>query len=83
MMERAQIFELMSELRLYGIKATYDEIMTIGIKRQISRRKSSAICCKPKSTKNKHARSSYTEKPCPISRRRTANGRIRGKLTAT
>src|ERR1700757_2750705 len=34
MMERAQIFELMNELRLYGMKAAYDEIMTIGIKRQ-------------------------------------------------
>ena len=33
-MERTQIFELMSELRLYGMKAAYDEIMTIGIKRQ-------------------------------------------------
>jgi len=33
-MERAQIFELMSELRLYGMKAAYDEIMATGIKRQ-------------------------------------------------
>ena len=33
-MERTQIFELMSELRLYGMKAAYDEIMTMGIKRQ-------------------------------------------------
>jgi DNA replication protein DnaC len=33
-MERSQIFELMSELRLYGMKAAYDEIMAAGIKRQ-------------------------------------------------
>jgi DNA replication protein DnaC len=33
-MERTQIFELMSELKLYGMKATYDEIMATGIKRQ-------------------------------------------------
>jgi DNA replication protein DnaC len=33
-MERTQIFELMSELRLYGMRAAYDEIMTTGIKRQ-------------------------------------------------
>jgi hypothetical protein len=33
-MERTQIFELMSELRLYGMKAAYDEIMAMGIKRQ-------------------------------------------------
>ena len=33
-MERTQIFELMSELRLSGMKAAYDEIMATGIKRQ-------------------------------------------------
>ena len=33
-MERTQIFELMSELRLYGMKTAYDEIMATGIKRQ-------------------------------------------------
>jgi IstB-like ATP binding protein len=33
-MERTQLFELMSELRLYGMKAAYDEILATGIKRQ-------------------------------------------------
>jgi DNA replication protein DnaC len=33
-MERTEIFELMSELRLYGMRAAYDEIMATGIKRQ-------------------------------------------------
>jgi DNA replication protein DnaC len=33
-MERPRIFEPMSELRLYGMKAAYDEIMATGIKRQ-------------------------------------------------
>jgi DNA replication protein DnaC len=33
-MERTQIFELMSELKLYGMKTAYDEIMATGIKRQ-------------------------------------------------
>jgi hypothetical protein len=33
-MERKAIFELMSELRLYGMRAAYDEIMATGIKRQ-------------------------------------------------
>lgn len=27
-MERTQIFELMGELKLYGMKAAFDEIMT-------------------------------------------------------
>jgi DNA replication protein DnaC len=33
-MERTQIFDLMSELKLFGMKAAYDEIMGAGIKRQ-------------------------------------------------
>ena len=33
-MERTQLFELMSELGLYGMKAAYDEIMATAIKRQ-------------------------------------------------
>jgi DNA replication protein DnaC len=33
-MERTDVFELMSELRLYGMRLAYDEVMTSGIKRQ-------------------------------------------------
>ena len=33
-MERTQLFELMGELRLYGMKAAFDEIMTTAVKRQ-------------------------------------------------
>ncbi len=33
-MERTQLFELMGELKLYGMKAAYDEIMTTAVKRQ-------------------------------------------------
>jgi DNA replication protein DnaC len=33
-MERAQIFDLMGELKLYGMKAAFDEIMVTAIKRQ-------------------------------------------------
>ena len=33
MMERTQIFDLMGELKLYGMKRD-DEVMTTGIKRQ-------------------------------------------------
>jgi IstB-like ATP binding protein len=32
--ERTQIFDLMGELKLYGIKAAFDEIMATAIKRQ-------------------------------------------------
>src|ERR1035437_5725671 len=33
-MERSQLFDLMGELKLYGMKAAYDEIMTTAVKRQ-------------------------------------------------
>lgn len=33
-MERTQIFDLMSELELYGMKAAFDEIMATAVKRQ-------------------------------------------------
>ena len=33
-MERTQIFDLMGELKLYGMKAAFDEIMATAIKRQ-------------------------------------------------
>lgn len=34
MMERTQIFDLMGELRLYGMRNAYDEVMSTSIKRQ-------------------------------------------------
>jgi DNA replication protein DnaC len=33
-MERSEIFDLMGELQLYGMKAAFDEIMTTAVKRQ-------------------------------------------------
>ena len=33
-MERSQLFELMDELKLYGMKAAFDEIMATAVKRQ-------------------------------------------------
>src|SRR6202008_3667381 len=34
LMERTKILELMSRLKLYGMRAAYDEVMTAGIKRR-------------------------------------------------
>ena len=34
LMERTEIFELMAALKLYGMRAAYDEVMAAGIKRQ-------------------------------------------------
>ena len=33
-MERSEILELMAKLKLYGMRAAYDEVMASGIKRQ-------------------------------------------------
>ncbi len=33
-MERTDLFDLMSELKLYGMRLAYDEVMATGIKRQ-------------------------------------------------
>jgi len=33
-MERTQIFNLMGELKLYGMKAAFDEVMATAVKRQ-------------------------------------------------
>ena len=33
-MERSQLFDLMGELQLYGMKAAFDEIMITAVKRQ-------------------------------------------------
>lgn len=34
MMERTEIFDLMGELKLYGMRSAYDEVMAAGVKRQ-------------------------------------------------
>src|SRR3954467_6797302 len=34
LMERTQLFDLMGELKLYGMKAAFDEIMATAVKRQ-------------------------------------------------
>jgi len=36
-MERTQLFDLMGELKLYGMKAAFDEIMATAVKRQVKR----------------------------------------------
>jgi DNA replication protein DnaC len=33
-MERTEVLELMTQLKLYGMRAAYDEVMTVGIKRR-------------------------------------------------
>ena len=33
-MERTEIFEIMGELKLYGMRGAFDEVMTTAIKRQ-------------------------------------------------
>ena len=42
-MERSQLFDLMGELKLYGMKAAFDEIMATAVKRQHEPQRISAI----------------------------------------
>ena len=45
-MERTQLFDLMGELKLYGMKAAFDEIMATAIKRHSGRgRRRHHQCC--------------------------------------
>lgn len=56
-MERTQIFDLMGELKLYGMKAAFDEIMATAVKRQPNLSALSASCSTPRSTRSKPGRS--------------------------
>lgn len=33
-MERGEVLDLMGELKLYGMRHAYDEVMSVGLKRQ-------------------------------------------------
>lgn len=63
-MERTKIFDLMGELKLYGMKAAFDEIMATAVKRQHEPSVSSAICSPPRSTRSRLGRSN-TSSPSP------------------
>ena len=54
-MERTQLFDLMGELKLFGMKAAFDEMMATAVKRQHEPR---WICSTPRSARNRRARSS-------------------------
>ena len=66
-MERTQLFDLMGELKLYGMKAAFDEIMATAVKRQHEPSALSAICSAPRSTRSRPARSN-TSSPSPSCR---------------
>ena len=34
-MDRTEVFDLMGTLKLYGMRAAYDEVMAVGIKRRL------------------------------------------------
>jgi hypothetical protein len=58
-MERTQILDLMSSLKLYGMRSAYDEIMAAASSASTSRPASSATCSSPRSPRSRPARSSY------------------------
>ncbi len=56
-MERSQILEAMGELKLYGMRGAYDEIVATAVKRQHEPQKVSAIFWAPRSARSRRARS--------------------------
>ena len=59
MMERTEILSTMGALKLFGMKAGYDEIVGAAVKRQHEPRAgSSATCWPPSSRRSRPARSS-------------------------
>ena len=54
-MERTQILDLMGELKLYGMRAPDDELMSTGIKRQHQPPQIVGDLSKPKSPKSRRA----------------------------
>ena len=43
-MERTEVLDMMGELKLYGMRAAYDETLAAALKRSTSRSASSATC---------------------------------------
>jgi len=60
LMERSDVLELMTRLKLFGMRAAYDEVMATALKRRAPRRASSANCSPPRSPRKRRARSSIS-----------------------
>ena len=63
-MERTQLFDLMGELKLYGMKAAFDEIMATAVKRQHEPQRIIGDLLMPRSARSRRAQSS-TSSPSP------------------
>ena len=46
-MERHEIIELMGQLKLAGMRAAYDEVITAGVRAQHSVQRIIGDCCRP------------------------------------
>jgi hypothetical protein len=57
-MERSQLFDLMGELKLFGMKAAFDEIMATAVKRQHEPQRIVGDLSTPRSARNRRALSS-------------------------
>ena len=66
-MERSELFDLMGELKLYGMKDAFDEIMATAVKRQHEPQRIVGDLLKAKMGRSRHARSS-TSSPSPSCR---------------
>jgi hypothetical protein len=57
-MERSQVLEAMGELKLFGMRGAYDEIVATAVKRQHEPQRVIATFLRPRSMRSRHARSS-------------------------
>ena len=57
MMERSAIMTTMGDLKLFGMRAAYDEIIKAAVKRSHEPQTIVATCCRPRSPRSRPARS--------------------------
>ena len=84
-MERSQLFDLMGELKLYGMKAAFDEIMTTAVKRQHEPQRIVGDLLNAESQRgSRHARSKYqlTIAKLPLASRTSTTSSSRARPSA-
>ncbi len=59
-MERTEVLDLMGQLRLFGMKNAYDEILATALKRQHEPQRFAGLCSRPRFPRSRRARSSIS-----------------------
>ena len=59
-LERIEVLDMMGELKLYGMKAAYDETLAVAMKRQHEPQRFVGDLLRPRSPRSRRARSSIS-----------------------